>query len=70
MIDLAILTAESATERLRAMGMKISPEMLRLGIEQNAFPFGVVIRSKSDSPRCWVFEKRLLDWATEMGYAN
>lgn len=59
MVNLAILTAAEATERLRGMGMKISPEILRDGIEQGVFPFGSVVRSKNDTPRCYVYEKKL-----------
>ena len=69
MINLSILTAAEATERLRAMGMRITPETLRDGIEQKQFPFGNVVRgSKSDSPRCYVYEKKLMEWAQEVGY--
>ena len=66
--SLSILTAAEATERLRAMGMRISPEILREGIEQGRFAFGDVIRSKNDSPRCFVYEKKLLEWAADKGY--
>lgn len=67
MIELSILTAAEATERLRSMGMKISPEILREGIEQGAFPFGTVVRTKNDTPRCYIYEKRLMSWAEENG---
>ena len=68
MINLSILTAAEATERLRGMGMRISPEILRDGIEQGRFSFGDVIRSKNDSPRCYVYERKLMEWAEERGY--
>lgn len=65
-----VLNANDATEQLRAMGMKISPETLRDGIEQNQFPFGVLIRKKSGSPVCYVFSKKLNEWAEEMGLVS
>lgn len=68
MIDLAILTAAEAADRLRSMGMRISPEILREGIEQGVFPFGSVIRSKKDTPRCFIYKKKLDQWAREAGY--
>lgn len=68
MINLRILNAAEATERLRAMGMRISPEILRDGIEQGRFGFGDVVRSKNDSPRCYIYEKKLMEWAEDRGY--
>ena len=68
MVNLKILTAAEATEILRGMGMRISPEILREGIEQNRFDFGDVVRSKNDSPRCYVYEKKLMQWAKDKGY--
>lgn len=70
MVNLAILTAQEATERLRAMGMKISADTLRLGIEQGQFPFGSLIRSKDANPRCYIYEKMLMKWAEEKGYKD
>ncbi len=34
------MTIEEATERLRALGMKMSPSKLRNGIQQGVYPFG------------------------------
>ena len=70
MINLAILTAQEATERLRDMGMKISADMLRCGIAQKQFPFGVLIRTEDDNPRCYIYEKKLIQWAKENGYQS
>lgn len=70
MIDLKIITAAEATERLRSMGMRISPEILRDGIEQGVFPFGSVVRSKNDNPRCYVYERKLTEWANNIGYSK
>lgn len=68
MIDLAIMTAAEATEQLRRMGMRISPEALRDGIDQGQFPFGNLIRKKGVNPVCFVYRKKLMEWAEECGY--
>lgn len=70
MMDLAILTAQEAVEWLRAMGMKISPDTLRNGIEQNQFPFGNVVKTRDGTPRCYIYKKRMLQWAAELGYTE
>ena len=62
------LTTAEASERLRAAGLRMSPETLRDGIQQGVFPFGDVIRSKNDNPRCYVYERKLMEWAEERGY--
>lgn len=67
MINIRTLNAADATELLRSMGMKISPEILRLGIEQKVFPFGVVIRTPNDTPRTIIFERQLMEWAKTAG---
>lgn len=68
MIDLRILTVPEAVEWLRSMGMKIGPDTLRWGIEQKQFPFGNVVRTDQNNVRCYVYSKKLLEWAAEMGY--
>lgn len=69
-IQLDIMNAAEAASLLRQMGMKISPEMLRAGIEQGCFPFGDVIRSKQDSPRCYVYRRLLDEWAAERAHTQ
>lgn len=69
-MEQTVINAAEATERLRAMGLKISPETVRDGIEQGQFPFGVLIRKKSGTPVCYVFPKKLQEWAQEMGVSN
>ena len=41
-MSIPTLTAEQAAERLRAEGVKISADTIRQGIQQGAFPFGVL----------------------------
>lgn len=67
MINLAVLNAAQASEALRHMGMKITPEVLRAGIEQGVFPFGIVIETGATTRKTIVFEKKLCEWAKEMG---
>lgn len=58
------ITAVQATERLRALGMKISPDMVRRGIQQKIFPFGDCIMH-DDSPRCFIYTKLFEKWIAE-----
>lgn len=44
------ITPKQATERLRARGVKISPETICQGIEQGKFPFGISVLTKSGTP--------------------
>lgn len=55
------LTAAEAAEKLRALGMRISPEMIRLGIRQKEFPFGNCIVT-DNGPRCYVYARLLDEW--------
>lgn len=58
------VTTQEATEILRACGMRISLETIRLGIEQGAYPFGICIRTEK-SPVYQVFKKQLDQWIAE-----
>lgn len=60
-------SAAEAAEILRAAGMHISAETVRLGLEQGVFPFGFVIYSAEGKPRCCVFAKQLRSWIEEVG---
>lgn len=70
MADLAIMNVVEATEQLRSMGMRISPETLRDGIEQNQFPFGNLIRRKSGSPVCFIYRKKFEEWVQSHAYTE
>lgn len=59
-----ILTVEEATEKLRALGMRISPTTLRSGMEQGRFPFGDYIKTDK-SCVCYVYAKLLERWIVE-----
>lgn len=59
-------SAAEAAEILRAAGMHISAETVRLGLEQGVFPFGLVVHSSEGKPRCYVFAGKLHSWMQEM----
>lgn len=58
------MTPEEATEKLRAMGMKISPVTVRDGLEQKVFPFGYCIQSDKGR-RFTVFTRLFNEWVAE-----
>lgn len=60
-MNIKTITVAQATERLRASGMRISPETLRDGLLQRAFPFGTAVKTEQ-SVACWVFPSDLEEW--------
>ncbi len=54
-----------ATEVLRSMGMRITSETLREGIEQGRFPFGTCIRRRSGGPVYFVYQTLFDQWVAE-----
>lgn len=69
-MELGTINATEATAILRQTGMKISPTILRDGIEQKVFPFGDVVRSRNGSPVCFIYRKKLMEWIEERAYQN
>lgn len=67
-IMIETMTAEEATERLRAMGMQISPTLLRLGLQQKIYPFGDYIATDK-SCRCFIYKKLFDQWVAERASA-
>lgn len=61
MTEMKTISVAQATERLRAAGMRISPETLREGLLQKAFPFGIAVKTEQ-SVACWVFPNDLEEW--------
>ena len=59
------LTAQEATERLRAAGLRISPETLRDGIQQGVFPFGSCVMKEGKVKWCYVFSNLMEAWIRE-----
>lgn len=64
MID--AMTAAEATEYLRALGLKISAETIREGIQQKVFPFGdCVITTDGKVKWCYIYRAKLDEWISE-----
>lgn len=58
------ITPEQASERLRAIGMKITPTTVREGMAQGRFPFGDYIKTEK-SCVCYVYPRLLERWIEE-----
>lgn len=43
------LTVQEACEELRLLGMSVSPEKLREGIQQGVYPFGTCVKLKTNT---------------------
>mgnify|MGYP001859996164 CR=1 FL=1 len=59
------LTAQEATERLRAAGLRISPETLRDGILQGVFPFGNCVTNGDKVKWCYIYSNLMEAWIKE-----
>lgn len=66
-VVIEIMTPQEATQRLRSMGMKISPQMLVRGIRNQAFPFGTCIPAEKpgESPRTYIYTVLFEDWVAQ-----
>lgn len=60
-----VLTAAEATERLRAAGLRISPETLRAGIQQGVFPFGDCVMEGGKVKWCCAYSNLMESWIKE-----
>ena len=60
-----ILTAQEAVEILRREGLKITPERLRLGLEQKVYPFGTVVVMESGQRVAEIYSTLLDKWIQE-----
>lgn len=59
------ITPAEATEQLRAMGISISPDTLRAGLEQEKFPFGLSVETKSGGKWYQIYKKLFEEWIEE-----
>lgn len=59
-----LLTTEQAVVRLREVGMRISRETLRMGLQQRVFPFGDCVVTER-SVVCYVYRVKLEAWIAE-----
>lgn len=59
------LNAVEATEILRNVGLRISPETVRDGIQQGVFPFGDCVMSGGKVKWCYIYRNQLDRWIAE-----
>ena len=61
------ISVAEATERLRALGVKISSPTLRAGLQQGVYPFGVCIQPEDEDghPVYQIFVRLLDQWIEE-----
>lgn len=59
------MTAAEATEYLRSLGLKISAETIREGIQQKVFPFGDCITTDGKVKWCYIYKAKLDEWIAE-----
>lgn len=59
------ITVTEATEVLRALGVSISVETVRRGLEQKVYPFGDYIATKEGKPVYHIYRKLLDEWILE-----
>lgn len=64
MSTIETLTPAQAAKHLREMGMKISVDTLRLGLQQKVYPFGIYI-DHDGSPVYQIFKRQFEEWVTE-----
>ena len=57
------LTPEEVSQRLRAIGVKTTPQKIREGIRQGKYPFGIVILN--DTATTEIYTKDFEKWMRE-----
>lgn len=63
-MQIEMMTVEQTVERLRSLGMKISPELLRDGIEQRVFSFGSHIKSRHGGSEYKIYRRLFDEWVS------
>ena len=61
-IKIETMTVAEATEKMRAMGIKISAETLRDGIEQKVYPFGDFVCKRTGGKVYTIYTKLFDEW--------
>ena len=56
------ITPQEAAEKLRALGMKTSPDFIRMGLEQKVFPFGDAIANGNGGYRYYIYSRLFHEW--------
>lgn len=59
------ITVAEATEELRRLGLRISPDTIRDGLEQGKYPFGVHIKSRNGGNVYQIYTKLFRAWIDE-----
>lgn len=59
---LKTITPQEAAEKLRSLGMKTSPDFIRMGIEQKVFPFGDAVDNGNGGYRYYVYSRLFDEW--------
>lgn len=59
------MTVQEAAEQMRLAGIKISPELLRDGLEQRVYPFGVYIKSRHGGNVYQIYRRLFDQWMEE-----
>ena len=59
------MTPAEAVEQLRAMGVRMSPETMRDGLEQGVYPFGECIRSRHGGNVYRIYKRLFDEWTAE-----
>ena len=65
MQTIEMMTVEQSVERLRGLGVRISPDLLRDGIEQGVFPFGSYIKSRNGGNEYKIYRRLFDEWVAE-----
>lgn len=56
------LTPQEAAEKLRSLGMKTSPDFIRMGLEQKVFPFGDAVDNGNGGYRYYIYSRLFDEW--------
>lgn len=64
-MQIPTMTTEEATEQLRALGIRISPQIIRDGLQQGAFPFGDCIQSRKGNNVYHIYRRKFEEWVAE-----
>lgn len=64
-IMIETMTAAETAEYLRSLGMKISPDVIRSGLQDRRFPFGDFIPNEDGRGRWYVYKRLLNEWVAE-----
>lgn len=58
------MTPEQTAQRLRELGMKVSPDKIRNGLKQGVYPFGDFV-DMGKSPAFTIYTKLFNSWVAE-----